>query len=386
MTRTHRHKHDGVRFLAGQVAWAPAGSTPPTVLDAATVARIQQVHDYPAVSVLMSADSNAETNCLRLERLLDVSETRLLNEFTRPEVQTVLDALDGLTAGTDLGSGHQGFALFVSHDLALVVALPFSVRDRVVIDETFATRDLVHALLRSPRYRVLVLGEYRTRLFAGLGTSLSELLDHGFPHHASSEPGREQPRFGIDRSAARDNRLRRYIRDVDKALGPHLRDDVPLLVVGAGRRLSMFSRLSRHRGRISDTLSGALERQPAADVARLVDPAVARILLGHHHEALAELDRAIGTRRCAFGIQQAWALIHEGRGALLAVEENYTYPGRVDPSTNALTPASDIEHPEVIDDVVDEIIEIVLAKSGRVAILPDGVLANRGRMTLTLRH
>lgn len=386
MTRIHRDLRLDVRSQVVHDTNGQAGATPSTALDAEVVARIQRVHDYPAVSVLMAAGSSTETDCLRLARLLEVAEARLLRESTRPAVQELLDALAGLAAGVELGPGHQGLALFASRDLALVVALPFPVPDRVVIDETFATRDLVHALLRSPRYRVLVLGDHRTRFFVGLGASLNELHDRGFPFQTSSEANREEPRFGVDRSAARDNQLRRYIREVDEALRPRLHDDAPLLVAGAARRLSMFRRHSRHRDRVTDTVTGAIDRQSVAHLAHLVGPAVARILSLRQHEALAEIDRAIGAHRCAFGIQQVWALAHEGRGALLAVEEHYTYPGRIDPATHVVVPASDIEHPEVIDDVVDEAIEIVLAKSGNVVILPDGALASRGRVTMTLRY
>jgi hypothetical protein len=58
-----------------------------------------------------------------------------------------------------------GLALFASRDVATAVHLPFRPRARVVIDATFATRDLVFSLNRSPRYRVLVLTEKPARLF-----------------------------------------------------------------------------------------------------------------------------------------------------------------------------------------------------------------------------
>ena len=42
--------------------------------------------------------------------------------------------------------------------------------------------------------------------------------------------------------------------------------------------------------------------------------------------------------------------------------------------------------PDVIDDVVDEIIEIVLAHGGRAVIVPDGTLASQAHLAMTLRH
>lgn len=66
-----------------------------------------------------------------------------------------------------------------------------------------------------------------------------------------------------------------------------------------------------------------------------------------------------------------------GRGALIVVEENYSYPARIDPHSSDLA-AADVAHPEVVDDIVDEIIEIALAKGGRATIVPDGTIAPRG--------
>ncbi len=79
-------------------------------------------------------------------------------------------------------------------------------------------------------------------------------------------------------------------------------------------------------------------------------------------------------------------MANEGRGALAVVEENYTYSARVEPHTNHLAAAADVEHPDVIDDVVDEILEIVLAKGGRVAIVPDHTLTNSGQIAMALRY
>jgi hypothetical protein len=49
--------------------------------------------------------------------------------------------------------------------------LPFRVKPRAVIDETFATRDLVYAFNRAPPYRVLLLGQKLT-LYDGWTTVL----------------------------------------------------------------------------------------------------------------------------------------------------------------------------------------------------------------------
>jgi hypothetical protein len=76
----------------------------------------------------------------------------------------------------------------------------------VVIDETFATRDLVYALNRLSRYWVLALSEKPTRLFEGVKDTLVEVENQGFPmthtgrgwRRASARRGRRLP-LGLSR-------------------------------------------------------------------------------------------------------------------------------------------------------------------------------------------
>lgn len=228
-------------------------------------------------------------------------------------------------------------------------------------------------------------------VFAGLGRVLTETTHVDLSSGDTDENARQnQSRFGVDRSALRDNQLRRYVRAVDVALAPYLQDEIPLIVVGVGRRLSAFRRHSHHRRHLVATVSGTCGHgtpgRVTAELADLVWPSVLAEVQLREQEALDEFDRAIGSRRSATGIEPVGALAFEGRGALLVVEKSYEYPARVEAETHRLIHADDVEHPDVVDDMVDEIIEAVLAKRGRVAIVPDGALADRGRIAMALRH
>ena len=354
------------------------------------VTRLQQVQVYPAVSVLLPTSDSIQHDRARLNSLIDSAVDRLVGEFPRPEIQSLIDDLVKLSELEDLPWGHASLALFVSSGTALAVALPVVVRQRTVVDETFATRDLVHALLRSPSYGVLVLDEDVTRLYSGLGRILGETMSESFALPDTAQDARKNRfRFGADRSALRDHQLRRYVRAVDAALSAQIRHDMPLIVVGTGRRLVAFAKRSSHQRHIVASLSGRCAGaglQARADLADLVWPSVLEMVQRNERDAMRELDQSIGLRRCATGIHEVHSLTVDGRGQLLLVEQSYEFPARVDPETRCLTPASDVEHPDVVDDMVDEIIEYVLGKGGRVAIVPDGALARHERIAMTLRY
>lgn len=359
-----------------------------TALQPLDLALLQSSRAYPSVSILASTDGSATATEARLRTLVTQARSRLLGEFRASEVEGLVTRLDQLVGEVRIDPDDDALGLFANCDLAVSMPLPLPVRERVVVDETFATRDLVHALHRSPRYWVLVLDERVTRLYWGLGATLEEQTDGGFPAVDAGDDGREAaPAYGVDRSDQRDARMVRYVKAVDAALAPHLGSDrVPLILVGAGRRPVLFAERSKHRARVAGTVAGAFEGRSPRSLARHVWPTVAARLEREQEEALDEVGRALGAQRCASGIDAVWQLAGEGRGALLVVEEGFAQAARLDVETSALVPADDVTHPEVVDDVVDEVIEAVLAKKGRAVIVPDGSLTDHARIALKLRH
>jgi hypothetical protein len=168
---------------------------------------------------------------------------RLHGEFKKREVASVVQNLNRLVDRVDWGHALEGLALFASRDVATAIQLPFRVKARVVIGKTFATKDLVFTLNRSPRYRVLVLTEKPTRLFDAMTNVLTEITDKPFPmiHKGPGGASRLPGGQGINRSAVRDESHRQFFRKVDEALASIQKEDhLPLVVVGVDSYLAFY--------------------------------------------------------------------------------------------------------------------------------------------------
>ena len=360
------------------------------------IQRLQTVRGYPALSLLLPTHRTAPDNRqdpIRVRNLVQEATERLLAEFPRRDVEPLLARLDALVTQIDYRCALDGLALFVNQDSATKFYLPFSVKERVVVDETFATRDLVYALNHNPRYWVLALSEKPTRLYEGLRDTLLEDTDYGFPmihqvNHrgpggAASLPGD----YGGDKSAQQDERRRQFFRQVDAALVQlAAADPLPLVVVGVDRHLAFFDQVSKHNHLTVATLTGNHDKTPAHELATLVWPLVDGYLAGQRQEALESLGIAVGAQRYVSGIDQAWRAGQEGRCATLLVEQDFHYPARLDPSGLLLRPAEDPTAPDVIDDAVDELIETVLANGGRVIFVDNGALEVHQRIAIILRY
>lgn len=353
---------------------------------------LQQIRGYPALTITLPTHRTSPQNRqdpIRVKNLVKQAAERLLGEFNKREIEPVLLRLEKLAQSIDYRNALDGLALFVNPDFSRVVYLPFGLKERIVVDDTFFTRDLVFALNRTPRYWTIVLSEKPTRLFEATREDLIEVQDGGFPiTHAG--PGGEESLpggFGVQKSAYRDEYHRKFFRQIDAALKPFLAEDpLPLAIVGVDRFLAFFGEVTGHKGFILATLQGSHDKTSPHELGKLVWPLVKAGLAEERQKVFAELETAIGERKFVSTVGEVWRLAHEGRGRLLLVEEDFHYPARVDESGSHLIPADDPDAPEVMDDAVDEIIELVLSKQGKVVFVDNGKLETHGRIALILRY
>lgn len=239
---------------------------------------LQSIQSYPSVSILLTTHRTAPENQqdpIRVKNLVEQAKERLQQNFSDRELSPVLEQLEQAVESIDYPHTLDGLALFANHELYRVYYHPFSFRDRVVVDENFATRDLVFALNRTPRYWVLALSEQSTRLFTGVLDSLEEVrtkafpLTHGGPGGGSNLPGGQ----GINTSAYRDDAHRQFFRDVDQAFQPLMAEEpLPLVLVGIDRYFSFFNEVSEHKDAVIATLSGNYDKTSVHDLGKFVYP------------------------------------------------------------------------------------------------------------------
>jgi ACT domain-containing protein len=349
--------------------------------------QLQSLVKIPALSILLPTHRTSPDNKqdpIRVKNLVDEAKERLAAEFSNQELEPLLKRLDTLVNTIDYPHTLDGLALYVSHDFAKLYDLPFSVPARVVIDQTFATRDLVYGMHRAQRYWVLLLSQSYTRFFAGTGETLEEVQDGVFPMQMTG-PGATAPMpFEAD-SSYLDDRHRRFFQQVDSAFTTYEDETLPIVVGGVDRQISFFREVSQHSGSIVGTLSGNFDKATIHELAPQVWSIVQTARKEQQANALRSLDAAVSSRSVVSSIEEAWKLANEGRGKLLLVEKNYHVPAILD-EEGRFEVVNQPGGTDVMDDAVDEVIEAVLAMGGDVAIVDDNALSTHQRIALTLRY
>jgi hypothetical protein len=354
---------------------SPDGAVP---LTAASVLALQGYRADPSVSLLLTTRPGPEvdpTDRARLRALAGEARERLRDhpEQDRGRIAPMLADLDAMVENLR-GPVNRAVALFASPARTARFGLPVEVVDRCVIDPTFATRDLVRALHRTPRHVVLLLAADRARLLDAAHGVLAP-VSHGFPR---SDPGHRRG------TPARES----FLREVDKSLGAYLRlHPAPLVVAAAQPTLAGFLQLSRNTTRLAGSLPGHHLDTPLEDLETRIRPIIEDYLLSRQTEALDLLAQREGQGRAVRGIDRAWLASRWERPEMLAVEQGYFQPARLTAGGDTLLPVREVGEvgdPDVLDDAVDELIETVLGRGGWVALLADGTLPPDSRVALTL--
>ncbi|MFQ4138938.1 hypothetical protein PGN35_021745 [Nodosilinea sp. PGN35] len=349
---------------------------------------LQALTKVPALSLLLPTHRTSPDNKqdpIRVKNLVKEASDRLAEEFSARELEPLLKNLDELVNDIDYTYALDGLALFASHDFAKKFYLPFTVPKRVIIDQSFATRDLVYGLHRAQRYWVVLLSQNASRLLAGTGETLEEINNKDFPLQMEG-PGATTALPDSADSAYMDDRHRRFFQSVDRAFSAVAEDDtLPIVVGGVIRQISFFQEVSQYTSQIAGTITGNFDSATEAELVPQVWPFVQEVRAQQRQEALAALDAAMGEKKVSTALEEIWQLANEGRGQLLLVEGNYHVPGVVD-DQGGLQVVEEKGGTEVMDDAIDEIIEAVLAKGGEVMLMEDGALADHHGIALTLRY
>lgn len=343
-----------------------------------TLHELQQVHEYPALSILLptyyKSSEDLQQNPVRLRKLIREAIDRLLSEFTRPQIKALLQHLDEVAETVDFNHPLKGLAIFASASMGKSIQLPFSVDEQVVIDENFATRHLVHARNRSKRYYLLLITRDICRLYDCQRDSLHEISENGFP--LSNTHANDQTEgtgyFGQYKNGNYNTQQgRETIHLIDESLDKIIsNNEVPLVVAGVERNLAFFNHTSKHQNRQIATVEGSYEKVALPELAKTAWKAAREGFDRKRRDMLGQLDNAVGAKQFASGIDGVWRVAQEGRVATLLVEEGFRYPATVSEDGLSLHNHST----GISKDAVDEVIETVLQRNGQVIFQENGAL------------
>lgn len=360
-------------------------------LSPATLSELRRPRAYPAVSVLTPTHRREPENAqdpVRLRNVVAEAKKQLEADPAVPRLRRVdvSRQLDQALAEIDLTHAEDGLAIFAAPGEHQVWSLARAVPERVVLSDTFLTRNLVSAQASERPFWVLSVSADRVTLWNGGVDRVAEHRAGGFPLTRTREnfDAERLERIGDLPSTYRDEDTRHFLRDADTAMTKLLRENPrPLYVTGETGALSALHEVgSVTRDAVKVPHGGLAHGTPEA-VWQAVRPLVAANARKSTDAVTRELESARGRRAFAAGVDEIWQSAREGRLRLLAVEENYRVTVR-DEDGDHLVPAESGDL-DAREDIVDEIVEQCLETGAEVRFVPDGTLGDADGIAGVLR-
>ncbi|MFC3572172.1 chemotaxis protein [Streptomyces yaanensis] len=361
-------------------------------LSPATLTELRRPRPYPAVSVLTPTHRREPDNAqdpVRLRNAVAEAKKQLESDpaVTRDRRTDVVRQLDQALTEVDLAHAEDGLVIFAAPGEHQVWSLARTVPERVVLSDTFLTRNLVSAQAAERPFWVLSVSADRVTLWSGGTDRVTEDHTGGFPltKRRANFDAERQEQIGDMPSTFRDEDTRHFLREADIAMAAVLRDHPrPLYVTGEQAALSALDEVGSIARDAVHVPHGGLANGTHEAVWQAVQPVIAAEDRKNVDTVSRELEAARGRKAFAAGVDEVWQNASDGRIGLLAVEENYRVTVR-DVAGDHLIPAESGDL-DAREDIVDEIVERCLDTGAEVRFVPDGTLGDAQGIAGVLRY
>jgi hypothetical protein len=360
-------------------------------LSPTTLAELRRPRPYPAVSVLTPThrrEPEKTQDPVRLRNVVAEAKRQLEQDPAVPRDRRVdvVAQLDQALAEVDLAHAEDGLVIFAAPGEHQVWSVARTVPERVVLSDTFLTRNLVSAQAAERPFWVLSVASDRVTLWNGGADRVVEERSGGFPLLRASDnfdPERQE-RVGDMPSAYRDEGTRHFLREADRTMGAVLRDSPrPLYVTGEPAALALLTDVGEATKAAAQVPRAGLAHAGPNEVWQALRPLIQAEEARGVDSVADQLETARGHKEFVAGLDEVWQNAMQARVRLLAVEENYRVTVRDDGDHLVPAESGDLDARE---DIVDEIVEKCLETGAEVRFVPDGTLGEAGGIAGALRY
>jgi len=358
--------------------------------------------EYPSLSILMPTHRGMPDKLqdpIRLKNFASKALDALAPTVSKAEFKSFSDRLHTLISEHDLTETLDGLALFINKTDAVILNLPFAVKEKVILGTAFAVTDILQE--HDLNYWVVLVSEKVSRLFSASNHVLHEIVTpeydgegnpiQGFPLDMlppANDASIHAVGSGDKDALYRDSQLKKFFRLIDKELGKILQDlQQPVVVCGTQHNVDIFKEVTAHAYLLIPVTCGDFNKLAASGLAKEVWPKVREHQEKETEKILQKYFDAANYLKQASGIRRVFQMIREGRVDTLLVEKGLMIPGRVDDVDHYIIP--EFEFNDTIcttDNLVDIAVERVSKIKGKIVIVGKDDLKDHEGIGAILRY
>lgn len=342
-----------------------------------TIKELKDIRSENCISIMVTTHRTKPdylNDALTLKNMIKEVETRLMADTDKKNAAKLLERVNALANSIDHSQNLESLVLFVNEDVAEYTRLPIKVEDRVVIDETFATRDLIRAMHLETHYYILVLSKEKIRLVEAMNDKVIQEVGKPFPAKNTQLLTADNAAKAVD--SKERSLIGEFFNETDKKVNQLRKNNaIPVFICGLDENHSHYMSVADKKHSIFEVyLDKNMINDPVHSIVEESWSIVKDYIIKKNNARKEDLKKAVSENKFLSDTNEIWKAISEGRIQTLFVEQ-----GRFQP---AIMKGDDIEYVSddrrndtgVIDDIYDEMIEANMDFGGDVVFLPKGEL------------
>ena len=320
-----------------------------------------------------------------LKQLIKEVEERLHKELEKRTVWSIMENLNNLTAEIDHNYNMEGLVIFVNEEIAEFTRLPIELENRTIVDQSFATRDLVRAMHLESNYYVLILNRDDARMLEAHNDRFIRELSTPFPiYNDLLKPNSTKE---ASNATKQGNLTQEFFNRLDKIVQEiMLSEPLPIVIVGEPANFADFMKVVDNSDLYYGNLPKNLSKTSVHEVVKESWDVVQEIIVKRKKEALDGLKKAVSEGKFKSDVTDIWHAIINGKGKTLFVQKGLYQPAVLVEGSIKLLDEVDAHLPGVIDDIIDEMIEVNMKYGGEVVFLNESELKDFQGLALITRY
>ncbi|TXD85283.1 hypothetical protein ESY86_00430 [Subsaximicrobium wynnwilliamsii] len=315
-----------------------------------------------------------EKDTIALKNLCKEAEERLLADERKRDAKLLIKRIQELASQIDHRHNLESLILFVNEDLAEYTRLPFKVKDRIVIDHSFATRDLVRALHQEANYLILVLSQHKVRLIEAFNDKVLKEYSDSFPMENTQFYSTNKAE--LSNASRQSSLIAEFFNRVDKEVNEVRKTHaLPVLICTEQSNYHEYLKVADQKQGLFDMF---LNKNRLDEKAQHIVEDAWKILKAHvierNNAQKQELVKAVSSGKYLSDVNDIYRAILEGRVQTLFIEEGLFQPGLMEDNIIRFVSEKERSKKAVTDDIYDELIEINMNYGGNTVFLPKGEL------------
>lgn len=343
----------------------------------------------PCVSISLNTHRTHPDNAqdeVMLKNLLKEAEKRVIAEFGKRPVASLLEKIENVAADIDLNYNLDSLHIFLSNDTQEIIKSAWPVSNGgVEISDSFALRSIIKSYNRSENYLLMLLSQSGVHLYEALNDAIiKEIQNEDFPFTDSTYYNTHSDKGGDSKHV--DDSVREFLNKVDKAL-VKVNNETNLNCVVICTE-DNFSRLQQ----VADKPTVYLGYSPidynntaTHQIVKQSWEIIESLQQDRRSEAVAELKEAVAHGTVLTDLQEIFQASVDGRGQLLMVHQDFSQ-SVIMTSDRTFDLTNDRTEQNSIDDITSNIAWEVLSKKGKVFFTSNDEIKDLGEIVLKTRY